>query len=157
MDINHYTTIKRAKEFDIPIKDAIEKRIDYLHEELDGYQSIYNTLETMIDIVFIHRQMETIINEIQYLRQYKEPDPKDDRAITQERIDAANSVPIESIIEFNNGKAHAFCHEDKNPSLSKHPSKNYARCFVCNESYGPIKAYMEIYNVSFPEAVRALT
>ena len=157
MDINYYTTIKRAKEFGIPIADAIEERLKFLNVELEEEKEIYNELDKIIDIVFVGKQIRKTMNEISYLQRYKEPDKNDDSHVSKDRIELAKSVPIENIIEFVNGKAYAFCHEDKTPSLSKHPTKNYARCFVCNKTFGTIDAYMEIYNVSFLEAVRALT
>ena len=71
-------------------------------------------------------------------------------------IQQARSYPIECLIEFINGKAKAFCHDDKTPSLSKHPKHNYCRCFVCNKSFDPIAIKMERDSLTFNEAVRSL-
>ncbi len=156
MAMIYYETIKRAKEFNIPIKEAIKQRLEYLYKRLGELNEDYNLLDNIVSVVFVDRQRKKIKEEIVYLKQYKEVEYTDNR-ITDDMIRQAKNVPIESIIEFRNNKAVAFCHEDKNPSLSKNPRNNTARCFVCNETFNTIDAYMGLYNVSFKEAVRALT
>ncbi len=53
-------------------------------------------------------------------------------------------VPFESVckdhnIEFKNNKAICPFHDDKKPSFSLHPSKQYAKCFGCDVSVDAIE------------------
>ena len=76
-------------------------------------------------------------------------------------VDAANIVDVVSdFIPLKQAGANfkGLCpfHEDKNPSLSVSPARNYFKCFVCGEGGGPISFVMKHEGASFPEAVKFL-
>ena len=77
--------------------------------------------------------------------------------ITDDMIEAAIQYPIEKLLEFNHGKAFAFCHDDSNPSLLLYSLKNKCRCHVCGKSFDPINVLVEKEGFSFKDAVRYLT
>jgi DNA primase len=72
-------------------------------------------------------------------------------------IAAAKETPVTNLIEFDrNGKALAFCHDDKTPSLSYNKKANRAHCFPCGKSFNAIDILMVRDNYSFINAVKEL-
>lgn len=137
--------------------EAADKRISFLNKELKLLNKSYMDAETIIDAVFINKRREPIWDEIAFLQKNKVIKDELDR-ITDEDIEIARNYPIEQIISFNGmGKATAWCHEDKSPSLSHFRKGNNARCFVCNVTYDSIAAAMELWSLTFVEAVKALS
>jgi len=76
--------------------------------------------------------------------------------ITPDMIQDAKNVPIESLVEFKNGQALAWCHPDKKPSLFHGTRRNIAVCPVCDEKFDTIKVLMSRDGYSFVDAVRSL-
>ena len=77
------------------------------------------------------------------------------QAITDEMVQRAREYPIEQLIDFQrNGVAPAFCHPDKNPSLSWDRKRNRARCFVCDMGFDSIGVLMKRDSYSFVDAVK---
>lgn len=77
-------------------------------------------------------------------------------SVTDEMIEAAKMYPIDKLVELVHGKALAFCHEDKNPSLTFNPAKNKCRCHVCGKSFSTIDILVMRDGYKFIEAVRSL-
>lgn len=72
-------------------------------------------------------------------------------------IDRANETPMTCLIEFGrNGKAHAPCHDDRNPSMYYGARMNLAVCPVCDKKWNPVKWCVDQMGMSFPEAVEYL-
>ena len=156
--MSFYNTIKRANEFGIPVNEAIDMRMKFIHKELIEDYLMLGKQNTPINKLFAERIIERKNKELKYLLKYSQISKDDPNRVTSDRIEQAKDIPIESIIEFDRaGKAPAFCHNDKHPSLSKHPTKNFARCFVCNNTFNTVDAYMGLYDVTFVQAVKALT
>ena len=99
-----------------------------------------------------------VINVVSKLRkQLKRLDkPAQEGDITDEMVEQARNVDTARIIEFTGGKSLAFCHDDRNPSLTYHKKTGRAHCFVCNKSYDAIQILIERDGMSFPAAVREL-
>jgi hypothetical protein len=150
-----YYTIRNAREEGLDVENAIKIRIMNLKQEIREIKQHYDTANNAIKAFFVHNQIMDGYKEIEYLERRLVPRQESDE-LTKEMISRARDYPIEQLIQFTHGKAMAFCHEDKTPSLSKHPSKNYCRCFVCNKTFGPIDVLMEQHGMNFPEAVKAL-
>jgi len=74
--------------------------------------------------------------------------------ITDDMIQRAKEFPIIELIKNRRGMALCFNHPDKRPSLSL--KNNYAYCFGCGYSADSIKLYMDLNNVDFKTAVKAL-
>lgn len=78
-------------------------------------------------------------------------------AITDEMIARARTYPVENLIEFNRaGRALAFCHSDKSPSLSWWKQTNTVTCFVCSKNFDSIAILTERDGLNFAEAVKRL-
>jgi len=80
----------------------------------------------------------------------------DDSQLSEDQIEQARQYPIEKLIDFNRGKAIAFCHDDKNPSLYHARRTNRANCPVCDRSFNPVDVLMIRDGMSFASAVRNL-
>lgn len=146
-----------AEDMGVDRIEAANKRISFLQKELKSLNKLYREATSIIDAVFINNQREPVREEIAFLEKNKEIKTST-KQITDEDIQRAREYPIDQIIEFNNlGKALAWCHEDKNPSLSHWKAGNIARCFTCNESFDSISAAMNLWNLNFTEAVRTLS
>lgn len=72
-------------------------------------------------------------------------------------VEAAREYPVERLIDFQKGKAYAWCHNDKTPSLTKMKHENLVFCWPCRKAFNPIDILMSRDNLSFQDAVRSLT
>ena len=99
-------------------------------------------------------------DEVEYLQHYafyEPPPPSTFTSLTPQQIATARQYPIELLIPFNrSGRATAWCHPDRHPSLSWYRKRNKATCFPCRQVYGPIDVLMFRDNLPFGEAVRRL-
>ena len=147
-NFNH--TFMKAKEFDKNRLAAARIRIRYLDDQAtecleDGSPvALFWACEALEEICYLHKHAHYEINPVKGER------------LTDEMIDRANQYPIESLVEFRNGKAYAFCHEDKSPSLNHWKAKNRCRCFACGKTFRPVDILMERDGMSFKDAVRRL-
>ena len=148
---------------DIPISFATNARRRFLMEELelldleiafyDDYSgneaSEYFALSQYSEIALKRAQVE---QELRSMKKVTQPQT----GITDEDIDRARNHPITNLIEFKHGKASAFCHEDKQPSLYHATRTNRANCPVCDKSFDSIGVLMYRDNYMFQSAVKAL-
>jgi len=138
-------------------EEAANMRITYLQDKLDKYNKSYRDATTIIDAVFIEGYRKDIRSEIVYL-QAEVAREETLNEITDSDIARAREYPINQIIELDrSGRALAWCHTDTNPSLSYWKEKNNVRCFTCNKSFDSISAAMELWGLSFVEAVKQLS
>lgn len=150
--LNHKKT---AEEFGISVAASIKMRIRYLDGLLrmwDIYEE-FNT-DTIPEMTrdMIEREMGRLNSQLEQI--YSQQPTIN--AITEEMIEQARAYPIENLLEFKNGKALAFCHEDNSPSLSLWKGHNLARCFPCGKTFNSIDILMDRDNLSFREAVKTL-
>jgi hypothetical protein len=76
--------------------------------------------------------------------------------ITDEMKETALQYPINTLVQNTKGKATAWCHNDKNPSLHINLIKNKAFCNVCNKVFNPIDVLIERDGMKWSEAVKHL-
>lgn len=76
--------------------------------------------------------------------------------LTEEMIDNARNTSTKEVIDYKRGKAYAWCHEDKNPSLTYMSRTGLAWCPACDIYFDAIKVLMERDKLSFPDAVKQL-
>lgn len=76
--------------------------------------------------------------------------------VTPEMIEQARGVDVRTLIEFKHGKATAWCHADKAPSLTYMSKTNQAWCAACDLWFDSIKIQRELTGVGFKDAVLAL-
>jgi len=145
MNSPNQTFIEAAKA-GIPRDVAAASRIRYLQEFIDHYSTYSDDMAA-----FLSKECE---EEINFLKEHVDQDTRS--PINDEMIEAAKQYPVNQLIEFNNGKATAWCHDDSTPSMTYWKEKNLARCWPCNKAYNPIDICMNRDNMSFIEAVRYL-
>lgn len=160
-----------AKEMGVPLKYAINCRINYLRQRqreldksLDGYLDMEgldteNTaianhlfLEGMKEFMAVSKEMHYLAIAAKLNGKVKQDE------ITDDMIERARRHPIELIIEFKRGKRRCINpeHEDNNPSMFLGRNTNRAVCPACGASYDSIAAYQLTYGVGFREAVTRL-
>lgn len=154
--------IKSADESAVVRSWAVERRIAYL---LQHKMQIMDMIEEINDlegddlliadvIIRLCLQRDRISREMKGLRKWLHPDTG---AITDDMIQQARDYPISSLIEFDRaGKAIAWCHDDKSPSLHHHKQANRAHCWPCNQSFDTISVLMQRDGMTFTAAVRDL-
>ena len=86
--------------------------------------------------------------------------------ISQNTINTILDLPIKEVVERisgvtlkQQGSNYVGCcpfHDEKTASFVVSPSKNYAKCFGCQEGGNPITFTMKHLQLSFPDAVKAL-
>ena len=126
---------------------AVRMRTRYLLEQLE------ECLECDTDLSIYDGFR--IAEEISLLFKAAQSSPVATSDITPEQIQAARQFPIQQLIHFEKGKAYAWCHQDKRPSLTLY--KNKAKCWPCNKTYDTIGVLMERDKMSFKDAVRRLS
>lgn len=154
-----------AEEMNVNLQHAVWCRLRYLRqriqqevEELDFWAES----ECPTSPAFFNRHMDTVTKLAREARALslaaKEP-PKERRGddhITDEQIERARQYPVTQLIDFHRGKSHAWCHNDRNPSLYLAPRVNRVVCPVCAKYFSSIDVLMERDGLTFPEAVRRL-
>jgi hypothetical protein len=156
--------LKAAEEMEVPRKFAVNARLRYLTQRLEEIDQQSAALLTWFDggvneafvapdLCDLLIEKCRLLQELNYMKTIM--DKKQD--ITDSMIEQARSYPIEMLIEFRHGKAKAFCHEDKNPSMYHASRTNRANCPVCDKSFDPIAVLIKRDNFSFVDAVKSLS
>lgn len=110
------------------------------------------------DLVDIDRQIARLSRQLRIIRGV----PNKPGQLTDEMIDAARDVPIESLLDQQFRRSGrtlvGLCplHEERSPSFHIYPKENRAWCFGCNQGGDGIKLTMLIHGYDFKEAVRFL-
>lgn len=158
-----YPILKAAKEMDVDRTYAISCRERFLTAEKlrlldeiddpmneDCFDAVdaYFTVQDVLEKIGAVKKVDTEMREIYRLRE--------DQQITDEMIERSRQYPVNQLIEFHRGKAKAWCHEDRNPSMYYGNRKNVAVCPVCDKKFGPIDILMQRDGYSFKDAVKAL-
>jgi hypothetical protein len=96
----------------------------------------------------------------EYVPPPPKPEPKklDPRKgdIDCDMVAAAKSVPVDSLIEFNQGYALCLWHEEEKPSLHHYVKNNRVKCFSCGFGGTAVDIVMKRDGLSFPDSVRLL-
>ena len=128
-------------------------RIRYLHQVLKQWEPYWNE-ET--NIVPDMELLDVLHELVSYRNAILSLDKKEANDITDAQLEIARNTPVETLIEFVNGKAKAFCHDDSRPSLTHWKQGNRAVCWPCNKNFDPIAILMERDGMSFKRAVKTL-
>ncbi len=145
---------QNAVDFDISLDSAIKMRVRYLQSLLAKWAAFMD--EQTDDIP--ESDVMAIIGELVSTRKYQEAMVKGVKldGITDEMIQLARDYPIENLIEFQNGKALAFCHADKSPSLMMDRKRNRCHCFCCDKDFNALDVLLERDGYDFVAAVKQL-
>lgn len=158
----------KADEFGIPFKSAAWSRCRYLQDrlrwhaqDLQIFDDFLNSedewdypailLEMRIkafNAVSAERELQILTKLVNGLEHKGK--------ITEEQIEQAKTTPVTNVIEFHRGKATAWCHEDRNPSLYHGTRKNVAVCPVCDKKFNAVDVLMDRDGLTFVEAVLQL-
>jgi hypothetical protein len=158
---------EKAELCGVEMQRAISMRINYLYQyrsqltrQIQMLNELYppeiSTAYLLADaaIRLIQHRSE-IEHEIKTMRRWNQPVPAGN--ITDDMIATAKAYPIEQLVEFDRaGKAMAWCHPDKAPSLSWHKKANRAHCFPCGKSFNPIDVLIARDGMNFISAVKYL-
>jgi hypothetical protein len=149
--MNVWEIKQAALELDVNPKIAIKMRIRYLQEQLiKNDECIETGVPAEVCREDVLRELESYEKALKYI------DRPPLGSITDEMIEKARSVPVETLIEFTKGKALAWCHEDRSPSLTHYRKGNRATCWPCGKSYNPIDILVERDKMNFVDAVKYL-
>ncbi|OHD19270.1 MAG: hypothetical protein A2Y38_23780 [Spirochaetes bacterium GWB1_59_5] len=145
-----------ATEMGVTLNQAIGARRAFLWKELDFWLDV-DTDPMTWDVLCVPMFWK-IIDEIHRLQVdfFWKNKPTSRNEVTPEMKQRAKDYPVTTLIQFDKGKALAFCHTDKTPSLTYFAKKNVASCFVCNKRFDPIDILMLRDGYSFHGAIRAL-
>lgn len=164
--MNIHQQIKIAEDMGLPKQFAIRARQRYLTAAKtdlrkdvivfghfsDGSGSLSDEFATLGLIDTRYNQIE-LERELQAMRRIG----KVDNGITDEMITDARNYPVDKLVDFNRGKAIAFCHDDKNPSLVFLTRKKLAWCPVCDIYYNSVDVLVKRDGYNFKEAVKCLS
>jgi hypothetical protein len=157
---DYHKTLRVAAEHGVNKTWSANQRITYLKGEIEFNQRLISSgrinFRSIKTAKIWNDEME---KEICYLTKKKViilEKPNELMRLTEEEIKIANRHPIEHLIDFKNGKATAWCHEDKHPSLTLWRHGNRAKCWSCDKGFSPIDVLMSRDNMGFIEAVRLL-
>ena len=140
-----HKVLKLAKDFSLLPSTVINLRVRFALQAAETWEELEPSIAARWYGEIINmKQIEAKLNQ------------KHTNGITDEQIAIAKEYPIDRLIEFTRGKAKAWCHDDKTPSLHHHRQANRAHCFPCRKSYNPIDVLMERDGMAFIDAVRAL-
>ena len=142
---------RKARENGIDRVAAVRMRVRYLLQEIEICEKAPYDYDVMNMI------MQDNFDEIYYLFGKIKRTEVYTESITDEDIERAKEYPVENLIELDSrGKAIAWCHDDKNASMTLWKGKNRVRCWACSKTYNPIDILVERDGLSFIEAVKRL-
>lgn len=152
---NYATTFLEAEKFGINRRAAARMRVRYLKRDLGFYLDHWARTGEGVALLWA----KEILDEITYLMARCRRVHHESRGRLSEGIVAlAKATPITQVISFNRyGKAFAFCHEDKRPSLCHADRTNTAWCPVCDKRFNAVEVLMQRDGMTFVDAVRSLT
>ena len=160
---NIHHGVALAKELDLTVSFAVNARRRYLMDEielLDLEIAFYQDYQGELDSEYfaLYCLSDVCLQRAKYmaeLRSIKNVNKPSNR-ITDADIERARDYPVNQLIEFTRGKAIAFCHEDRNPSMFYGSRTNTAQCPVCGKSFDAIAVLMDRDGYSFVDAVKSL-
>lgn len=140
---------KAAKDMGIAYSEAVNARCRFLADRIADFLDYGDPVSVALawkDIDEVVALKKTLARKII---------PINDR-ITDEMIEAARQVPVDSLVEFSHGKARCFNHEDNNPSAFHATRTNTVGCPVCCKHWDSIGVLMTRDGYTFQDAVRRL-
>jgi len=154
----------KAIDFNMPIDWAIHKKKEYVKERLQGIEAQKRILSKYLIKPTLNKAERELIFlaltdikkwESDLLRYHKLLNSKyRENKITDDMIRIAKEYPIEKLVDVQKGKSLCINHKDTNPSMDCR--KNFAHCYVCDETWDTIDIVMKTQGMEFGEAVRYL-
>lgn len=154
-----------AETFSVPVASVVAARMRRIKQQIATKTDLLfkvlvytdNELEGVLnanDATMLIRELTALSHQIESLRGQEKGRVVVSERKTDDEIDRANSFPMDQLIEFNRaGKAHAPCHDDKNPSMYYGKRMNLGVCPVCDKRWTPVKWCVDQMGMGFREAV----
>ena len=154
--------IQIADAMQIPVKQALAMR----HKHIDGMvagleqeneadaQRAADCGDEM-EFRFLIESIAFNMAQIKKLERSRPVKPSEG-AITDGDVDTARAYPVDQLVKFTHGKATAFCHNDKSPSMFHGFRLNLAVCPVCDRRFNSIDILVHRDGYSFIDAVKHL-
>lgn len=135
--------------------DVLRKKINWWTANATHYGGWFGESILKKCILPLEKEKARIEKEIEA---YKNPATSiSEEKITEDDIEEAKNVPMDSILEFNNaGFAICIFHSDSHPSMKWWKQYNVVKCFSCGKSADTIGVIRKMYGYSFIEAVEYL-
>lgn len=151
-----FEIIRNAEEFGVTLNQAIGARRAYLWREWEYYLNA--DVDPVTWDVICLPTMEGIIKELYQLKQDMvwHNRPKKEGEVTEEMKDRAKAYPVTRLVEFTKGRALAWCHADKRPSLYVASRINKVVCPVCDLKLDPIDILRTRDGMNYYDAIRSL-
>jgi hypothetical protein len=164
----YWTTQQLAQYFPDAVARVKKTRKELTKEilEIQEKQKVsfprYQYMEFLINFTQLLEPIESRMKQIEridkYLRLTEIRKEIHEGSITVGDISKAKNTPIPGIIDFNNAQfAKCLWHNEKSPSLHYIKNTNKVHCFGCGKTADAIDLYMELYKLSFIEAVKRLS
>ena len=159
---------KKAEEMQIPFNEAAFCRFRFVREQMfvesaaiDQFEGLPIDFESWIGIynyILFANVLDRFLNLAKEQRALLMEFSRKPSAgmITDDMKERARQYPVTQLIDFQRGRAVAWCHPDKNPSLYYAPRINKAVCPVCNQYFDSISVLMQRDSLTFAEAVKQL-
>ena len=142
---------------------SIKKRLTAINTEPDEltrwFCRKWLKLNEGEELLAIDKHLARLKRQLRYIQGFS---PRKG-ALTDELIEAARTVPVESLLEMplkRSGRTLTCCcpfHEERTPSFHVYIAENRAWCFGCNQGGDTIAVAMLLQDCSFKEAVLTLT
>lgn len=155
--------IKAAELMGVPVRQAfairhnfIDESIKRLNEEIE--QDMLYLVHCLDELEF-RFYMENVVFNMKQVKKLSaaRPTKPAEGAITDSDVEQARAYPVDQLIKFTRGKATAFCHADKSPSMFHGFRLNLACCPVCDRTFNPIDVLVHRDGYNFIDAVKELT
>lgn len=146
--------LSKASLFKISRQAAANMRIRYLQGMVHALLDATKEPPGDIALYWANQAMDEIVGVVKKMN-----DPKKVNSgggISDSDIDAARQVRADVVIEFKNGTAHAWCHEDRKPSLYFASRLGIAICPVCDRKFSALDVLIDRDGIPFVDAVKAL-
>jgi len=161
--ISYDSIKKQADVFGIDFKRALAMRHGYLDAAAAELRAEIDELVTFLEqtpcAVMFRYELKALgkkLVELGKLNKRAMLKKTSGDLINDDMIAQAKDYPVEQLVEFARGKAKAWCHPDKNPSMYHANRTNRVNCPVCDKSFGPIDVCIERDGMTFVDAVRYL-
>ena len=163
---DYHSIKKQAKEFGIPLEEALAKRKHFLQGGIKFWVGMiqeaqrdapFGELEKKIS----EKHISEAIKELKRLEwECTKLNPAwidNSNGVNKETIGRAKAVPISTLLPYpvTHNKTKCPFHDDKHPSATT--KGNFLWCFACNKGWDTISLMMELRGKTFREAVLDLS
>jgi hypothetical protein len=158
-DTGEVLTFSQYKERVKSLINECKKTIQYYNTVESELMAIYPFELTEQEQVWIDDSRQSAKDRIEYLTRKCSTLTSSQVQTENGKLDkeAAKQVPITDYIDFNRlGFAKCIWHNEKTGSLKYYPKDNHVHCHGCHKTGDTIDVVMELYKVSFKEALRMI-